>query len=71
MNSWTNLTSCPHCNGALIPMSWGGCGGRGYKKGCAKCDKVYEQVTGGFVPTPGGEKWVEKSESLKKNKPKK
>ena len=31
----------------------------GELSGCKKCDKVFEQSSGGFVGTPGGEVWTE------------
>lgn len=46
---------CQSCGGFLELLRQGWCGGRGAIYGCPTCDQLYEQTTGGIVPTPGGE----------------
>ena len=48
---------CQKCESPLITLSIGGCGGLGSHYGCEKCDIVWKQVTGGFLPTSGGEQY--------------
>jgi RecJ-like exonuclease len=56
--------TCPHCGGLLEVVSHGGCGGNGSIMGCAKCDSMWMQNSGGILPTPGGESWSVMSEPL-------
>lgn len=49
---------CQHCGGPLELLRRAvSCGGNGDIYGCPNpnCDRLYEQQTGGFIPTPGGE----------------
>ena len=46
---------CQFCGGILEQLERGGCGGHGSIHGCPNCDRIFEQVTGGIVATPGGE----------------
>lgn len=48
---------CQRCGGYTEYLLSGSCGGYGGLHGCPKCNIVYQQVTGGIVPTPGGEQY--------------
>ena len=39
--------------------------------GCEKCKAVFMQVTGGFLPTPGGERWQKQRFNLDQYRQKK
>lgn len=52
---------CKKCKSALDYLGGGGCG---TLSGCPKCGAVYEQLTGGLLPTLGGER-IEQVEGVK------
>jgi len=52
---------CQDCGTRTQPLNTNssGCGGFGRMIRCPNeaCDQVWEQTSGGFLPTPGGERW--------------
>lgn len=46
---------CQYCGAVLEFLKGGGCGGRGNIYGCPNCDRLFEQISGGIVPTRYGE----------------
>lgn len=53
------MNFCQDCGNKISPLNSArsGCGGRGSLCACLECDIVYEQVSGGILPSPGGETW--------------
>lgn len=46
---------CQFCGTILERLGRGGCGGNGSIYGCPGCDKLFRQISGGIIATPGGE----------------
>ena len=49
---------CSNCGSSdMIYLGDGGCGGIGQMVGCGNCKSVFQQRSGGILPTKGGERW--------------
>jgi len=46
---------CQFCGSLLEYLEHGGCGGNGSIYGCKNCDRLFRQITGRIIATPGGE----------------
>tara|TARA_Y100001935_G_C17209114_1_gene459129 strand:+ start:192 stop:662 length:471 start_codon:yes stop_codon:yes gene_type:complete len=51
------MNYCQDCGSKVTGLNTRnyGCGGRGSLKVCIPCDQIWEQSSGGILPTPGGE----------------
>lgn len=51
------MNYCQDCGSKVVGLNTRsyGCGGRGSLKVCLPCDQIWEQSSGGILPTPGGE----------------